>query len=232
MDYSKVEVIPSKGSSGAVVPIKDNILLPDSIEWPPSELIGKLYQSNHLGHFDEKYHGKLTQELGYYCDLESIRSEDAITWSLFGYISKMEYKVQNKFYNEFLEKIKCGNDELLSIELWKTLPHPETHTSKGPEIDVFILGKKFYILIECKWTSGIGKNQGAKKDLDQMQIRNLFKDGIGKKLIPGKKCKIVLVANEKKDNNEFVSWDTLSTFSSLPHKELFKKYLEWKKRFI
>ena len=89
------------------------------------------------------------------------------------------------------------------------------------------------MLIECKWTSGIGKNQGKDKKLDQIQIREMFKNGIGKKIFPNKECIIVLVANENINNNSmFISWKTLSTFSSLPHKEIFNNYLEWKNKYI
>jgi hypothetical protein len=185
-----------------------------------------------LENFETKYHDELTKELGYYCDLESIKSEDTITWSLFGYISKMEINIQNCFYNELLKTIGFDEDTVISIELWKTLPHPQKYNAKGPEIDVFILGKKYYILIECKWTSGIRKNQGVNENLTQIDIRNMFKDGIGKKLFPNKEGLVVLVANENIDNNLFISWDMLSNFKNIPHKETFKNYLEWKKRYI
>ncbi|MDR2176595.1 MAG: hypothetical protein LBP20_00955, partial [Treponema sp.] len=221
MNYEEIEIIPSKGSSGAgaVVPIKDNILLPEFVTWPPRELNSKLTKSKHLEDFETKYHQKLIQELGYYCDLASIKSEDAMTWSLFGFISKMKQKIQNNFYNEFLKKLNYGGDEIVSMELWKTLPHPETPNKKGPEIDVFMAGEKYYILTECKWTSDVEKKQGKGKNLDQMQIRNMFKNGIGKSIFPGKEGIIVLVANKNIDDNLFISWDELSKFESLPHKE-------------
>ena len=232
MDYSQTKVIPSKSNSGAVTPIKNNLLVPESISWPPVELVSKFYKSEHLKDYEEKYHEELIKELGYYCDLASIKSEDAIAWSLFGYISKMDKAIQNNFYNEFLENIHYQKDNIISIELWKTLPHPETLTSKGPEIDVFMLGENYYILIECKWTSVIGAKQGKNKNYDQIQIRELFKNGIGKKIFPNKECIIALVANENIGKNIFISWETIITFGSLPHKKLFCDYLEWKKKYI
>jgi hypothetical protein len=182
MDYDKIAIIPSKRSSGAVVPIKNNVIIPDFVEWPPTELLCKLYKSEHIKDYDEKYHPDLVNELGYYCDLESIKSEDTVTWSLFGYISKMDKEIQNNFYNELLEKLNFDKDIIMSIELWKTLPHPQTFSPKGPEIDVFMLGEKYYILVECKWTSGIGK-----------------------KIFPQKECIILLVGNKNIDSNIFMS---------------------------
>jgi len=234
MNFQKPEVIPTTGKSGAVVPIRDNVLLPD-IDWPPIEIIGKLYKSNRIEAFDKKYHEKLQRELGFYCDLSSIRSEDAITWSLFGYISKMDSCTQNKFYNELLEKLNLAKDELLSIELWKRLPHPDTFVSGGPEIDVFILGKKYYILVECKWISSIAKNQGKNKKLNQLQVRELFIEKIGTKIYPEKEGLILLVARENLPENlngKFLSWDELSKFNNLPGKMLFNEYLSWKKEYI
>ena len=232
MNFNEIEIIPSKGSSGAVVSIRDNLLLPESVEWPPIEVVGKFYESKHLKHFDTKFHKKLTKELGFYCDLQSIKSEDVITWSLFGYISKMDIIIQDKFYNELLKNINFGNDKLLSIELWKTLPHPEKLNSKGPEIDVLINGKKYIIMIECKWTSGIGRNQGINKDLDQMQIRKMFKKKIGKYIFPKKEYIIILVGNENIGNDLFISWESISGYNSLPHKEMFQNYLQWKRKYV
>ena len=233
MNFNEIEVIPSKGkSSGAIQNIKNNLLLPEFIEWPPIEIVSKFYESNHLKDFDEKYHKKLTQELGYYCDLQSIKSEDVITWSLFGYVSKLEFNIQNIFYNELLKYLNYENDKLITIELWRTLPHPEKLNSKGPEIDVLLYGKKYVILIECKWTSGIGKNQGINKNMDQLQLRNLFKNGIGKKIFPNKEIIILFIANENTSNDLFISWENISKFNNIPHKELFNNYMKWKIKYI
>jgi hypothetical protein len=143
MDFSKIKVIRSKVASGAVINIKDNFLIPDSISWPPIEIVSKMYQSNHLGAFNEADHKILTEELGYYCDLYSVKSEDAITWSLFGYISKLDFNLQNDFYNEFLNSINIAGDKIVSIDLWKRIPHPQTLVSGGPEIDVILNGEKW-----------------------------------------------------------------------------------------
>ncbi|GMO36945.1 MAG: hypothetical protein Ta2B_16820 [Termitinemataceae bacterium] len=232
MDFSKIKVIKSKGNSGAVINLTDNILVPNTIIWPTLEIVQKLYQSNHLKDFNEEYHGILTKELGYYCDLYSIKSEDSITWSLFGYISKLEYSIKNNFYNEFLKNIKVKEDKIISIELWKRIPHPETKVSGGPEIDVILNGEKYCILIEVKWTSGIDKKQGKNKNKTQIELRNMFCNGIGKKIFKTKKCITVVVANENTENELFLSWDKLSDFETLPHKKLFKEYLKWKKSYI
>ena len=51
------------------------------IVWPPAPIVQKLIKSNHTPH---EHDSLLTHHLGYYCDLQSINSEDALTWNYFG----------------------------------------------------------------------------------------------------------------------------------------------------
>jgi hypothetical protein len=192
----------------------------------------KIVKSNHLKDFDEMFHKPLTAEFGFYTDLLSIKSEDAITWSLFGYISYMEQNVIDSFYNEFLSKLDFQKDSNCIIKLWQRLPHPQTFVSGGPEVDVILMGNKYCILIECKWSSGIGKNQGVDKNLDQIQIRNMWKDGIGKRIYPNHNIVVVFVANHKHPDIKSITWEELSTFDSLPHKDDFRQYLIKRKTYL
>lgn len=143
-------IVMSKGSSKSYINYIDNLLIPPNTMIPPVEIISKLIKSNHLEDFDVKYHKELTSVLGYYTDLQSVNSEDAITWSLFGYISKFNDKIRLDFLNELLAKIGLENDEYCDIKLWQRLPHPDTFVSGGPEIDALLVGKKNFIIVECK----------------------------------------------------------------------------------
>ncbi len=233
-NFDEIVIHKSRGKSGAVASIRENVLFPDDILWPPIELVKKMSKSGKIIHFPDSVKPILQKELGYYCDLQSIKSEDAITWSLFGYIARQEHDVRNKFYKEFLAKIGIGieDEELESIDLWSRLPHPETGCKNGPEIDVLIIGKKYYFLIECKWTSKIGVNQGIKGNLNQIEIRQLFADEIGKGIFPNKEGRIIFVGNDTLESFASVTWNDFSKFTSLPHKEEFIKYINWKKKFI
>lgn len=232
-DFANIEVFRSNGNSGAVASVRENLLFPDNFSWPPIELLTKMVRSGKIRHFSEPAKSLLQKELGYYCDLQSIKSEDAITWSLFGYMSLFEPEIQKKFYLEFLNEIGLEKDDLSSIKLWKRLPHPQKINCKnGSEIDVLLTGKKYYFLIECKWASNIGKKQGLNSDLNQIEIRNLFINSIGKKLFPGKKGKTVFVGNYNLQNIQSITWEKFSEFKSLPHREVFKAYISWKKQYI
>jgi hypothetical protein len=224
------EVFPSKGKSKSFVNLLDNLLIPPNSIFPPIEIVSKIVKSEHLKDFDAKYHNLLIGEKGFYSDLQSINSEDALTWSFFGYISKLDDAIRLKFFNEFLSKMKLQNDDYCEIKLWQRLPHPDTYVSGGPEIDVIIIGKKYFIIVECKWNSTFGKNQGKNKNQDQMQIRENWINNIGKKIYPDYLFKLVFVGKEKDPKYISITWDELSEFSHLTkeHKEKFKEYLKSK----
>jgi hypothetical protein len=232
--FDNIQIIKSKWKSGAVVDIYDNILIPELFNNPPVELISKLYQSNHLKDYDSKYHDILTKQLGFYCDLQSIKSEDAIVFSYFGYIKNQRHYFQKVWYDSFIKFLfgEANKDYLPSIDLWKRVPHPDTLVPGGPEIDVFIVGTKYYFLIECKWDSPIDSKQGKSGDKDQLQLRKEWIEKIGSKVYPNKTGHVLLVDREKKsDVGLTITWDELSELSTT-HKTLFKQYLEWKKSFL
>ena len=234
---NEIKVIKSKGNSGAVVNYRDNLLVPENIIWPPIEIVSRLYKSEHISDFDESFQSELQKELGYYTNLQSINSEDALTWSLFGYISKQDNETRTKFVNELLEKLNFDNNQKKSvINLWTRIPHPDTFGRGGPEIDVFIQSEEYIFLIECKYKSEIGKNQGKEKNKDQLQIRSEWCNKIGKKIFPKHKFIVLLIGEEKPEfpldeSVKFISWDELSKFESIPHKEEFNNYYAWKKSF-
>lgn len=219
------KLVSSKGKSKSYIDFIDNLLIPLNSIVPPIEVVSKVVKSNHIKDFSDENKIKLEEKYGYYSDLQSINSEDAITWSYFGYISKFNDDIRLDFFNEFLSLIGCEKDSYCEIKLWQRLPHPETFVSGGPEVDVILIGKKKFIIIECKFNSSIGKNQGVSKNLDQMEIRNKWIDEIGKKLYPQHSINLVFVGKEKKANYQSITWTDLANFENIPHQNEFKKYL-------
>jgi len=79
-----IEVAESAGGVLATVNPLANLVQAGVEPWPVPELVQKLYAS-------EKWRGKTEADdqsarhcLGYYCDLQSLNSEDAITWGVLG----------------------------------------------------------------------------------------------------------------------------------------------------
>lgn len=101
--------------------------------------------------------------------------------------------------------------------------------SGGPEIDVILIGKINFIIIECKWNSKLGEKQGLERNQNQMQIREKWINTIGKAIYPSHTFSLVYVGKEKDLIYTSITWDELSMFHSLPHKNEFLKYLKLKK---
>jgi len=78
-------------------------LITNGVEaWPPSEIVQKLYQSRQERTFADDQQEMLNKFLEYYSDLQSIDSEDAISWGVFGTISPAETTIRNRRINDFL----------------------------------------------------------------------------------------------------------------------------------
>ena len=68
-------------SSGGVVAVShplDNLISTGIVPWPTPDVLQKLYQSRQIRAFQGKDLAVATSGLGYYCDLQSIHSDDAI----------------------------------------------------------------------------------------------------------------------------------------------------------
>ena len=75
----------SNGGVRVVAHPFNNLITSDCSPWPPSEILQKLYQSRHVNAFHGDQLEICTSGIGYYTDLQSLHSEDAITWSVFWY---------------------------------------------------------------------------------------------------------------------------------------------------
>ena len=171
-----VPVAHSKGGVKAVSHPYDNLVRTGIANWPPPEIVQKLYKSMQSRAFDGKDLDVATSGLGYYCDLQSLHSEDAITWSVFGTISRSPQNILETWLRDLFRLIDLPDSDCANAEifLWRRIPHPDTLVSGGPEIDVGITTSNTVILCEAKWLSGIGAAQGKARDKDQIQLRGEF----------------------------------------------------------
>ncbi len=235
-----VPVARSKGGVKAVSHPFDNLVRTGILSWPPPEIVQKLYKSRQSRAFEGKDLEIATSGLGYYCDLQSLHSEDAITWSVFGTISQAPQDIVELWLRDLFRLIdlpgaKTDNAE---ISLWRRIPHPDTLVSGGPEIDVGIITSNTVILVEAKWLSGIGAAQGKAKDKDQIQLRGEFLTKYGTVIFPERPHKVVLgislLPNAFKDTMpEGVSfrtttWQHLGALPTHPLVDELAIYVEWK----
>ena len=79
-----VEVAESAGGVLATLDPLANLVRSSLQLWPLPELIQKFYASDRWRGKTEEDDRAVRRCLGHYCDLQSLNSEDAITWSFFG----------------------------------------------------------------------------------------------------------------------------------------------------
>ena len=241
----EIKVTTSRGGVLAIENPYDNLISTGISPWPPPEIVQKLYQSRQLRAFDEQSIKLLTDRIGYYTDLQSINSEDTISWSVFGPLIYSNRETQITWVNDLLKliNIKVPNTKHSNIWLWRRIPHPDTMVSGGPEIDFGVQTENVVLLGEAKWKSGIAKSQGKNKKKDQITLRREFLEKYGKFLFRKTNTFIILGISlqgrliEESDHElgdihlclRNINWDKLCQIDSHPCAEELRRYLKWKK---
>lgn len=236
-------VARSRGGVFATVNPSDNLVRSGTSPWPPPEILQKLYKSIQGSAFDGQ---GAFEHLQYYCDLQSLNSEDAITWSFFGPLAYSDNSTCHRYFADLCELIdipapKPGN---VHVWLWRRLPHPDTLVSGGPEIDFGFQADDLFILGEAKWRSGVGKAQGVAHDKDQITLRREFCNKYSTRLFPDCQRFVVLGVSLTKDQPVVIpydsdcgsaqfqgrntTWADLCSLDSHPYAEEVARYYHWK----
>jgi hypothetical protein len=238
-----IQVAQSKGGVIAVVDPWDNLIRTSVQPWPAPELIQKIYQSRHKRAFINDDHVAATAKLGFYSDLQSMHSEDSITWSAFGPIIYADPATRAAFVRDLLTLINIhGTAKNAHVWLWRRLPHPDTLVPGGPEIDFGIHTDDIFLLGEAKWHSSVGKAQGVHGDKDQLTLRHEFCQKYGRRLLTGVRHFVVLgvsrqggmvsPADTEADgvllHLRDITWKALSDLESHPCATELRQYLSWK----
>jgi hypothetical protein len=212
--------------------------------WPPPELTQKLYKSKQGNAFRGADTNVATEVLGYYCDLQSVHSEDAVTWSLFGPLAYERPETRAAFVRQLLEHLGIsGPVSSATIWLWRRLPHPDSLAPGGPEIDVGIQTDRVLILGEAKWRSSVGTGQGVAGNKDQIQLRAEFCNRYGSRTFPTIDQFIVLGIGQSLGilssgqlahtmsglSVREMTWDSLGALEANPYASEFRSQLEWRK---
>lgn len=239
----EIEIAQSRGGVIVTAHPYDNLVRPAGMSWPPPEIIQKLYQSRQIRAFDETNKRICTSGLGYYCDLQSIHSEDAITWSVLGTVARAPKPLLSAWLTNLLEilDLRGIQTDTPEVFLWRRIPHPDTLVSGGPEIDAGILTENALILVEAKWQSVVGAKQGKMRDKDQIQLRGEFLQKYGQQVFPNRAVHAVvgisLFADAFSDTTpdgiafRSTTWEMVCDLASHPYAKELKRYLKWKTKF-
>lgn len=232
-DSREIRIATSKGGKISVCDYEDNVIIPHHSIWPHPDIVKKLYKSEHSKDFDAPALSELSKKLGFYCDLQSLRSEDAITWSVFGTLHYFTKESQVQFVNSLLDTI---NEKLqvndCSIQLWTRIAHPDTLVSGGPELDFQIVSDKVVLFGESKWTAKVAEEQGKEKDKNQLQLRGEYQQKYGNRIFHKADRLIVLavgLSEQRSHNYPYITWEEICNKTQHPLKNEIKSYYLWKK---
>jgi len=235
-----VDCMESKGGVTALQNPLENLIRTKIFPFPTPEIIQKLYKSERGNAFSETQKSSFTN---YYTDLQSLNSEDAITWSVFGVLNYHAEASRNKFVSDLLA-LAGINDAVCTrtcVWLWRRIPHPETLVSGGPELDFGIITDNTVVFGESKWNSSVSNNQGVSKRRNQMELRVDFLRKYGVDFFPYAKNKVVLLVSKGTDNSfdclsdgvvdvKNIHWEDVCKIESHPLSDEVKRYYYWKIR--
>jgi hypothetical protein len=238
-----IQVVRSKGGVLAVTNPWNNVINTGVLPWPAPELIQKLYQSRQVRAFAASEREIGISRLGFYSDLQSLHSEDAVTWSFFGPLAYSSPSVRGTFVKELFKSIEIeGSSNNVSVWLWRRIPHPDDLVPGGPEIDFGIQTDDVFLLGEAKWRSSVARAQGVNRDKDQMTLRHEFCQKYGVCLLPGVRHFVILGLScegrmvPQADTSiscatlhmRDTTWQVMASIASHPCCDEVQHYLQWK----
>jgi len=245
-DWRGIEIQAAR-SRGGVIAVADplqNLIRSGVNPWPPPEVVQKLYRSRQDRAFDGEDHGTVTGLMGYYTDLQSLRSEDAITWSVFGTLAYSKPSAREAYCRSLFALLGLPPDAARGahVWLWRRLPHPDTLVPGGPEVDFGIQSEDAIVLGEAKWLSGVGSHQGKARNKDQLALRQEFMEKYGRGLWPDATALCLLTVSRRGGmqrpgdvdlgfamlRKRDVVWDDLCAHTTHPCAPELGHYLAWK----
>jgi hypothetical protein len=240
---NSVDVATSKGKVLAIAAPWRNVIRTGIRPWPAPELIQKVYKSRQDRAYTGAEHEIATANLGFYSDLQSLHSEDAITWSVFGPIVYAPPSIRCTFVRELLTLINVqGSASNTNVWLWRRIPHPDDLVPGGPEIDFGIQTDDVFLLGEAKWRSAIAAAQGVNRNKDQMALRQEFCEKYGHRLFAEVRHFVILGLSSKGGmvspidrpllgaslHVRDTTWEAVVRIASHPCAEEVRQYLRWK----
>lgn len=223
-----------------VLDYAENLIRTDIEPWPPPAVVQKLYRSDRLGRAKPEIQNKAKAKLGFYCDLQSLHSEDAITWSFFGPLAAAGPRAGAAFLNWLCDRLDLSwtDNQTCSIDLWRRVVHPKTLVSSGPELDFMLYGDQCVIFGEAKWFSSEGRHGPGPEDT-QMHYRRRVLDERGPGIYGGCGRALVGVALDQGIEDEVPGpvggvetratlWREMGEYEEHHCAAEFRRYYEWK----
>jgi hypothetical protein len=237
----KIRAVRTNAGVWAFPDFSDGVIQLPGNCWPPTELVQKLYRSERVAYFTAEDQAALVSARGYYSDLQSAHSEDAMVWSYFGPIAYATAGARRQWYAWVAGHLGLPQSQNCDVSLWRHIPHPDTLTRGGPEIDATIQTDDSVILIEAKWRGSESRWQGADGLSTQIDLRHRFADTLGSRIYPGKRSLVVYVILDDSQRitprsgpvqTLCLKWKDLCNCDVHPMAGEVKRYYDWKRSLI
>jgi hypothetical protein len=236
-----LDVAESAGGVLATLDPLANVVRAGTNPWPPPELVQKLYASGRWSGKTDEDDRVVRECLGHYSDLQSLNSEDAITWSFFGPLIHGPRVRQLHFATGLFSGLGLQSPSVIALWLWRRIPHPEKPESTGgPELDFGMISDSVTILGEAKWNSQLAVGQGVARNRTQLDLRVSYCVGLGRRALPSIKQWVVLGVGRAPDVFDTgtsdatvrnMAWRDLLELMPADLQPELSKYLTWKEKY-
>jgi hypothetical protein len=237
-----VRATESPGGVLLLVDYKDALVTWDSVPWPPPALVSRLVaDEEQSSKWPAEIQTLATERLGFYCRLQSINSEDAMTWSAFGPLADAHDEVRVRFLRWICDQVGLPSDDrVCSVDLWRRIAHPQKPSaSNGPELDAVIEGDRTVVFVEAKWGSPEGTGQGPSGTATQMQLRREYLERFGHSVYGGRRFMVLGVvlsgdvekvtpADSEHVATRTITWSALCSWPEHPMARQLQAYFRWK----
>jgi hypothetical protein len=129
-------------------------------------------KGDRINAFDSADHEELSHVLGHYSDVQSINSEDTVTWSCF------RARSIDHWIDAFVEEAfgPAGRPLWNKPILWERRRHPDQSGDEmGPEADVILESgpgsPAWRYVVEAKWMADLDGRQGVDRTKTQLDMR-------------------------------------------------------------
>lgn len=248
MDDWRGKSLPVRRSCGSAVPyVEDwrrNVLrLSPAVDWPDFLLRQVRAYVARTSWFTDGDADALSAQLGRISKFQSLRSEDAVTWSWFGTLHDASSEARRSsiqsLFNEVNVDVEVSGD--VSIRQWVRVPHPNAAGRVGPEVDAVIDDPHGAVVyVEAKWDAGLGTGRGLSEGQldDQIVLRCR---ALAAPAADTTRPRVVLglsraapdlsayeVAKETGVAVHWLTWANLTRCAPHPLSEEFSRYLAWR----